>query len=178
MSPKPSFRLSAAEQILLAQIDFELGTDDALSSLDAAGKLASSLLKRNAIPTIRLHYFTDPEFNIGGTRSREGVFEKNGTSGNAILKHPHFLPYLHYFIFGPRLPDATITMFGQRVKESGGFVSGSDWPDLDGIVRQAIRQHGLDASDAAEEFFKLALECGLDRFLARHFRDTAKKTRK
>lgn len=176
MRSEPTFTLTPEEKKLLAQIDFEL-EGDARSSLNAAGQLAQALLKRKAIPTMRLRWFTDPKLNIGVSCSREEVFERNGTRGNDILFHGNFVKYLRYFLFGPDLPAATMTAFQQRVKECGGFVSGSDYPDLDQIVRSAVRTHRLYPGDAAEEFFKLALECGLEPFTARHFRDTAKKIR-
>ncbi len=116
--------------------------------------------------------------NIGLHCSRREVFERNGTHGSDILSHGNFLLYLHYFIFGPDLPAATIVSLQKRIHESGGYLSGSDYPELDSIVREAIRNHCLDPKEAAEEFFKLGLECVLDLYLARHFRDTAKRIKR
>lgn len=39
-------------------------------------------------------------FPGGRGRSRADVFEKNGTRGEAIFRHPHFLTYLRYFLYG------------------------------------------------------------------------------
>lgn len=36
---------------------------------------------------------TDPAFNVGSVRSHQQVFDANGTKGDDILRHPHFLPY-------------------------------------------------------------------------------------
>jgi hypothetical protein len=40
---------------------------------------------------------------------------------------------------------------------------------------QLIRSHGLSGPQAAEEFYKLALDCGLDADDARTVRDTVQK---
>lgn len=42
---------------------------------------------------------TNPDFNIGGRdKSRKQFFEGNGSRGESIFRHPHFLKYLRYFI--------------------------------------------------------------------------------
>lgn len=161
----------------MKQIDF-VSDDDRRSSRRASAELTRRLLARCAIPQIRWDYFADPELNIGLKCSRKEVFDRNGCKGEAIFGHGSFLSYLRYFVFGPALPPEVMEAFQQRLSESGGFISGSDCPDLDGIIRQAIRDHALDSSDAAEEFHKLALECGIEPNLAWRFRDTAKKVRR
>ncbi|MDP3072299.1 MAG: hypothetical protein Q8N18_18555 [Opitutaceae bacterium] len=180
MAQEPTFKLTVTEKKILAQVDFDLTQtgSEALPSLTAACQLTKSLLDRKAIPEPRIRYFFDPEFNLGKNYSRKDQFERRGNQGDAIYTHPHFLKYLRYFLFGPDLPPTAIGAFAQRVTESGGFVSDSDYPDLNQIVRQAIKTYGLDPAAAAEEFFKLALECGLDPSTARRFRDTAKKIHK
>jgi hypothetical protein len=44
-------------------------------------------------------------------------------------------------------------------------------------ARREVRQRGLERRHAAEEFFKLALECGLYEGKARLVRDAALRTR-
>ncbi|MBO9643520.1 MAG: hypothetical protein J7603_10400 [Pseudacidovorax sp.] len=118
-----------------------------------------SLLDRAAVPEIRLKYFTDPERNPGGRgKSREGIFNANGTSGSAILKHPHFRPYLYYFIHGPRLPDSIIEAFRIAAALSG-YLSSSDIQDLTNDAKRCIKELRLEPRSAADEFHKLALEC-------------------
>ncbi len=145
-------------------------------SCAAASRLAKSLLARSAIPEIRLAYFTDARFNIGSKRSRKEVFESNGTSGDAILEHPNFLKYLRYFVYGPNLPPATIAGFCRLVEENRG-TSGMVLDALRTYARREVRKGGPNAHDASEEFFKLALECGLDEGFARSIRDAAPRAR-
>lgn len=176
--------LSPREAALAAQIDFSpdylrLGdrfTDVIQESCAAGAKLAKSLLARQAIPQLRIDYFTDPRLNIGTKLSRQGVFEGNGTCGDDILEHPNFLPYLRYFIHGPDLPPATIDGFCRIVQEDRG-TSGMVLDQLHRYARREIRERGLSQLDAAEEFFKLALECGLGVDRARGVRKAALKAK-
>lgn len=94
----------------------------------------------------------------------------NGTSGENIYKHPHFLSFLHYFIFGPDLPE-TIKEAFLRIVSSEPYISGSDMPGLRKFVRSETRKYGLKPKEASEEFYKLALECGIEEYLARMIRD-------
>src|ERR1700730_11360493 len=96
-----SVDLTVEERTLVSQIDFNPSSEkhdaDYWRAVGAASqKLMESLIARKAIPEVRTKFFTDPEFNIGGRgRSRANIFEKNGTRGGAIFRHPHFLKYLH-----------------------------------------------------------------------------------
>jgi hypothetical protein len=175
--PQP-ITLTAKERVLLAKISFDLsGHHDAETVrawCDSAKSLAQSLLKRKAVPEIRLRYFTDPDLNVGGhNKSRKEVFEGNGTRGDDILQHPHFLAYLKYFIFGPDLPQTTIDQFRQIVIEDRG-TSGMLLKQMTQFARAETRRLGENRPD---EFFKLALECGLDVGLARIIRDAVRGTR-
>lgn len=144
---------------------------------EAALALMKSLIARNAIPDVRSKYFTDPDFNVGGRgRSRAQIFEKNGTHGEEIFRHPHFLKYLHYFLYGPDLPPAVIEAFRQKIADMGPVTS-SDIVPLSAFARKLTRDHRLRGDDPAEEFFKLALDCGLERFEARSIRDSVKAAR-
>jgi hypothetical protein len=130
---------------------------------DAAVRLVESLQEREAIPHLRLAYFTDPDLNIGGHgRSRRQVFERNGCCGRAILEHPHFVPYLRYFVEGPLLPPPTIEGFVRIVREDLGS-SGQVMSQLQSYARAEARRLD-DRYDVPEELFKLALECGVERF--------------
>jgi hypothetical protein len=178
MARLPTFTLTVSEEKLLEQIEFTGAPEDTqgASSRGAAGKLAKSLFARRVIPKARLSYFVDAKFNVGSTLSRREQFERNGTRGDEILVHPHFLKYLEYFIFGPDLPTEAITALSDRVKEEE-FISGSDIPELCDIVRRQTSRHRLAPRTAADEFFKLAIECGLDLSVARQIRDAAARVR-
>jgi hypothetical protein len=140
--------------------------EDFKASSNAAASLTLSLLNRKAIPEIRIRYFVDPTSNIRTKMSHKEIFEKNGTFGEDIFKHRHFLPYLHYFIFGPDLPKETINAFSQIVRAEP-FISGSDMPGLRKFVQSETRKFRLNPKNADEEFYKLALEWGIDKDLAR-----------
>lgn len=167
--------LMPEEQACLAEIDFNpvrSGFDDSLRrSCTAARPLAHSLLDRNAIPAIRWAYFTDPRYNVGSNCSHLEVFERNGTRGDEILAHGHFLKFLKYFIEGPDLPKPTIKGFCDLISPF------ADRGQLRAFARSQIRSFGLDRREAAEEFYKLALECHLDECTARSVRDAARSTR-
>jgi len=173
--------LTVAEQGLWDQIYFHRGgilDDDRLrASIEPAYELACSLLERDAISPIRWRYFTDPELNVGGHgKSRLQVFERNGTRGDAVLRHPHFQKYLRYFVLGPDLPASTTTALGALVDECAPVTSG----DVDGfcaLARSEVRSRGLDRRLAAEEFFKVALELALDEGTARIVRDSVMEMR-
>ena len=140
---------------------------------EAALGLMKSLIARKAIPDVRSRYFTDPDFNVGGRgRSRAQIFEKNGTHGESIFRHPRFLKYLHYFLYGPDLPPPVIKKFRQKIADMGLVTS-----SLGAFSRQLTRAHGLRSGDPAEEFFKLALDCGLELCEARSIRDSVKAAR-
>ena len=86
--------------------DFARGDDPDFGKNDElVPALFRALIAREPIPEIRLRYFTDPKLPVGlYGKSHKQIFEKNGTTGLAIYQHPHFLPFLWYFIHGSRLP--------------------------------------------------------------------------
>lgn len=174
--------LTAEEKALVAKINFNPASERHDPAYwNAVGEASVQLMKllagRKAIPEVRTKYFTDPEFNIGGRgRSRAGVFEKNGTRGEAIFRHVHFLRYLHYFLYGPALPDSVSDAFSKKVADIG-FVTSSDIVPLGAFARKLAKENHLEVGEAAEEFFKLALECDLKLHEARVIRDSVKQAR-
>jgi len=174
--------LRAAEQALLERIDFEPTRqthdfEQVQEICNAAGALTALLMERNAIPEVRLKYFADADYNVGGHgSSRLEIFEKNGTSGDAIFTHPIFLKCLRYFLYGPDLPGAVVDAFQKKVDDCGMVTSGDVIP-LGNYAKQLTRSHGLDTIDAPDEFYKLALDCGLDEGVARSVRNAVMKVR-
>lgn len=143
------------------------------NSLAPMEALASSILERGVVPEVRIAYFTDPDFNPGGQgKSRQDVFEKNGTSGDEILRHPHFLKHLEYFVCGPDLPAAAINKF--KSESASRNLSDSDVNDLTPYARACVRQNHLTPHHAAEEFFKLAVECGATTGFAENLRKSVR----
>jgi hypothetical protein len=166
--------LNPGEQKLLDQITFELGHGDKevlKKSCEAASTLATLLLQREAIPEIRVRFFTQPEFNTGVEKSRFQAFESDGVTGYAIFSDPRFLEYLHYFIYGPKLPAQVITEFC-NIAYPYEYISGGDIKDLRELAISLIYEYKLVPGDVACEFFKLALECKMDVYYAQSIRDT------
>ena len=123
--------------------------------------LLQSLCERSAIPEERLKYWGVPDYNTGGRNmSKKGVFERNGCTGEDIYTHPHFIPYLRYFLFGAAVPDVVITKFEAKVGNPD-WVTSSDIVPIGKCARDLTRQYRLDRKHAAEEFFKLCLDMGL-----------------
>jgi len=123
--------------------------------------LTKSLLKRKAIPEIRLHVFADPNFAENRNKSPKQIFESNGTLGDEIYRHPHFIKYLHYFIKGPDLPNDAILGFCKILNDDMG-TSGMILEDIRKYVRSCIRKFFLDRRSAASEFYKLSVELNIN----------------
>jgi len=176
-----AIELTADERALLSQIEFDVlairDHDAVISNGERAYALTKAVLARDAIPEARLKWFVDPEYNIGGRgSSRRQIFERNGTCGDDIFRHPHFLPYLGYFINGARLPGAVTEAFVDEVERCGQITSGDVVP-LGKFARAQARRHRLGGREAAEEFYKLALDCGLWPLYARSIRDAVQRLR-
>ena len=174
-------KLTESEQKLWEQIYFagHLGPGDdekIRASIEPAHELARSLIERKAIPDVRWRYFADPRLNVGHGKSHKQIFEQNGTRGHAILRHPHFHKYLRYFVLGPDLPQKTIAAFSTLVRHCKPVTSG-DQEAFCQLARCEIRVQRLERRAAAEEFFKLALEVGLDDGMSRVVRDSVMKTK-
>lgn len=138
-------------------------------------ELLRSLAERNAIPEIRLKYWSDPEYHIGRLKtSYRGRFERNGNQGDEIYIHPNFLPYLRYFLFGAQLPAAAIAEF-EKVVGKPEWISSGDITDINKGTRDIVRKYGLQDQD--EEFYRLALDVGLDQWFAKSVRDAVKQVR-
>jgi hypothetical protein len=157
----PDIELTDRERELLAQIKFDwVHHDELRASIVPMVALSESLIKRRAVPDVRLLYFSDPDRNPGGRgRSRQEIFEKNGTSGSEVLAHPNFLPYLEYFVYGPKLPSSVISQFKEAASFSGHLTRG-DLTDLIPAAKAVVRSAHLNPHEAADEFHKLVLECG------------------
>ena len=106
MTEKPDIELTDREIDLLNLISFDSENRQKIrASIMPMVALTELLLQRNAIPSVRLLYFSDPDRNPGGRgKSRKQIFESNGTFGKQIFAHPNFMKHLRYYIFGPKLP--------------------------------------------------------------------------
>lgn len=166
--------LSVEERDILATIEFDAmklaGFEEAKQNGERVAGLFRALQNRSAIPEIRLRVFSDQEHSPDGRpRSPLDDFRSKGNSDEDILRHPHFLAYLRYFISGPYLPSRLSESFKDRVRECGGLTSG----DIEPLVRYArslVRDYGLDPRLSRNEIFRLALEAGLEPDWARRVR--------
>ena len=160
--------LTEAEAALLDKIDLRVrheshdeGHAAYLANREPIVGLMRSLSERDGIPEERVRYWLDPGYNTGRLKaSHKGVFERNGRRGDEIYEHPHFTPYLRYFLFGADLPDAVIAAFEEAVGNPEWVTSGDIVP-MGKRARGLARVHELDRRVAAEEFFKLCLDMGL-----------------
>ena len=139
--------------------------------------LLKSLSERHAIPEERLNYWRDPAYNTGRLKaSHKGVFKRNGCTGQEIYTHPHFIPYLRYFLFGADLPDGVIGKFEEEVGNPC-WVTSSDIVPIGKFARALVREHRLNRAHAPEEFFKLCLDIGLGLDTARSVRRSVMQLR-
>ncbi|MCW5750718.1 MAG: hypothetical protein KIT81_06190 [Alphaproteobacteria bacterium] len=173
--------LTSDEQALVAQINFDALSlrrqDDVRRNGAVVAALMRSLAIRKGIPEARVRYFNDPEYFVGGRgSSRRQIFERNGTRGEEIFNHPHFLEYLRYFLCGPSLPCQVIEAFRDEVAHCGTVTSGDVIP-LGRRARELARSCQPDPSWVAEEFYKLALDCGLWVSYAQSVRNAVKQAR-
>lgn len=179
MDRAPDFPLTQAEQDLLTNISLDIpdGYEAVRRNGEAVCTLMTSLIERRAIPELRVKWFTDPTYFPGGRgKSRKQMFERNGCMGADIFRHPHFLEFLQTFLYGPNLPASAVAQFRDAVADCG-HVTSSDVVPLGKKARTIARAHRLAAHDACEEFYKLALECGIWHSYAEHIRDAVKKMR-
>lgn len=135
-----------------------------------------SLWARRAIPEARLHLFDNESMTGARGRPVPEVFERNGSGGRDMIRHPRFLPYLLYFILGPQLPADVITGLCRILNEDRG-TSGMVMDEYRAFARASIRRHNLDRRHAAAEFYKLGVEIGMEPSAARTLRDAAITTR-
>lgn len=172
--------LTEDELMLVREIEFDASKLDHEAYVRQAPlilDLLRSLVERNAIPEIRLRYWTDPSFKSGRIKaSHKELFERNGTKGQEIYTHPSFLKYLRYFIYGANLPAAVVAAFENTVGNPDWVSSG----DIQGIcksVRALMRQFALDKGRAPEEFYRLSLDFGLSHTYAEAVKRAAKQVR-
>ncbi|MCY3626736.1 MAG: hypothetical protein OXG88_03740 [Gammaproteobacteria bacterium] len=172
--------LTDAESILLSRL--ELSYDDPSIASDKRAKafeankryvvlLMESLLDRDAIPSHRWAFWNSPDyqFDSRSKRSRREVFEGNHKADYHLYEHPHFLKYLRYFLFGPRVPVDLVNEFEDDCSERGlrfdSLTSGDIFPLREvsrQIVRKAVKNYGCLKNNITEELFKIYLELGIE----------------
>jgi hypothetical protein len=175
--PTPDIALTPDESSLFEKIALNwegLDHNAFMRNGELVATLMKSLVKRKAIPVQRMKWFTDPGYRTGRMKgSRRDLFHRNGNTDEEMLRHASFLSYLRYFVCGPDLPPAAIAEFRDAVRRCGQITSG-DVETLRKFARQQTRQRGLLPHEACEEYFKLALDCGVWVSYAFFIRDAVK----
>jgi len=134
---------------------------------DAAKQLLSSLLGRKVVPKERLRYLTDSECSTGRLKcSYLEVFKRNRCEDP--VGHPSFVRYLVYLIKGADLSPDIVSRFVSIIEEHI-FDDYDMLTDLMSFGRSTARRAPLQ-SYLDEEFFKLALDCGLQPYEAKLIR--------
>lgn len=176
----PDIALTPEEKALFDKIEFDwdaLEHAEFLRNGDAVVALMKSLLARNGIPEVRRKYFTDPSYRTGRMKgSYRDLFHRNGNTDDEMMRHAHFLAYLRYFLCGPDLPADAIKRFRDEVARCGTITSGDVIP-LAKFARRETRERGMPPHEACEEYFKLALDCGMWVSYALTVRDSVKTIR-
>jgi hypothetical protein len=174
--------LTADEERVLAQIKFPargvaLECDDGERNGELVAELIHALLNRKGIPEVRLRYYADSEYNPSHPKtSRREFFLRNAGNDEAAYRHPHFLKYLHYFVYGADLPEKIKGLFQETASES--FVKPQNLVDR---VRWLIRSSDIERYprdyELHDKFYQLALDCECFEGDARRVRSTVMTTK-
>jgi hypothetical protein len=171
-------RLTESEQQLFDQIDFSnhAGYNEAIVSGEASRQLMESLLERNAIPSVRYSYFFEDPYPGSHGSTHLQVFKSN-LQGRNLFEDSNFIEgYLRYFIFGPDLPKAVMEEFCQIVND--GDIEIGTMKRLKAVASKESRRAGRQVYyKTGDEFYKLSLECDLDRSMAEIIRRAAMQAR-
>lgn len=141
-------QLTDNEEELLKHVEFDPSKRN--DNGQVIPTLISSLDQRNAIPFIRKEY----------NKAVVDRISDNADSGINTYAHPHFLPILWNYIYGPVLPPDVIAKFEEKVESCGTVTSGDVIP-LANYAKALVTEYRLDRKEAATEFLKLALELEL-----------------
>lgn len=180
--PYSPIDLTIPEQTLYAQLPTEGELVDPRSrgigqkAGSAMAELMKSLQGRDAIPELRQSVFADPVYAETGKRSPMQVFESNGTRDQDIFRHSHFLPYLRYFVEGPALPRAVMSKLCELLADEMG-PSNRFRAECRAYARDLQRRHHRELRELRTQFYRLALELGLQPNEARMIRETLKQAR-
>ena len=134
--------------------------------------LTNRLIKRKAIPAHRFKWMEDPDFFIGSKRSRLQVFSENfGASDDRIFEHPHWyaMGYLPFLVGVISLPERVVEEF--RGDPTNRMNNAYDM----GMKYRAMAKSMKLPKKAADEFFKLSLDCGYDAYDCRSIREIIHK---
>lgn len=173
-----AIELTSTEQNYLNGITLDESNTDYVAAMEnerLVPMLMASLTERNAIPVQRLEYFNNPGFRSGRIKgSHRSLLERNGNTEVEIFQHFSFRKYLRYFLFGANLPELLISTFKKKVDDFGS-VGPSDALELTKLAKSLVRDQILRPVDVYEEFYRLALDCGILQTNAKRIRDGIKE---
>lgn len=179
--PVPDIELTDAESALFGAVIFDWEAADYEAnrrSSDAVVALMTSLLARQGIPAVRWKYFIDPDYRTGRMKgSRRDLFHRNRNTDDEMMRSVSFLQHLRYFVCGPDLPADALHRFREQVEHCSGHFDSEDVIPLGKFARAETRAHRLPPHEACEEYFKLALDCGIWVSHALRIRDFVKTIR-
>jgi hypothetical protein len=174
--------LIAAEQELAGEIVFDVLTtrleyEQGIKNGELAACIMESLMNRKAIPESRWLYFTDADYNPGKSKaSRADLFLRNAKKVDQMHRHPHFLPYLRYFVYGADLPIALKEAFLEKAQDH--WVRPSELAEA---ARSLVRSFNLPRHPQNyrlnDAFYQLALDCGCEEGVARAVREAVMKVK-
>jgi hypothetical protein len=174
--PVGSIVLTNDEQLAFDEIDL---SPDARSvdAIRANGKrvplLMESLEARQAIPMHRILYFVDPAYTRLGKSSYRSLFKMNAQQ---MYGHYNFLQYFRYFVLGAHLPGNIVEQFTMEIGRRD-WAGSSDAIDLSILAKKHVKSLSLNPHHASEEFFRLCLDCGVDRMNAAAIRERVRTMR-
>jgi hypothetical protein len=174
--------LTDAEQELASKIVFDLlNARLEFEQVNENGELAATLMQhlidREAIPKSRLRYFVDPEYNPRNPKaSRAELFLRNARTVEEMYRHPHFAPYLRYFVYGADLPLKIKEAFFAKAQDH--YVTREQLVQL---ARHLVRCFPLDPYPRnyklPDAFYQLALDCDCEEWDARSVREAVMKVK-
>jgi hypothetical protein len=174
--------LTEAEQELASKIVFDLDNarleyEQAIENGELTATLMESLMDRKAIPENRPRYFVEPNYNPNNSKaSRSDLFLRNAKTFERMYRHPHFVRYLRYFVYGADLPLAIKEAFSAKAEDH--FV---DTQQLVKLARDQARElrstHLPKDYRLPDAFYQLALDCGRHEWDARSIREAVMKVK-
>ena len=132
-------------------------------------ELMVRLVRRDAIPAHRFAWLYDPEHVVGLSKSRWAIFCENfGASDERVFEHPHWFAggYLPFLVGVINLPVRVVEEF----RSDAEYRTGHSGYEMGMKYRSVAKSLGLTKS-SAEEFQKLALDCGYSAPECRTIRD-------
>ena len=142
-------------------ISMKMDYSERIGRLKDQGRLFASLMDKKLIPQRRLRYLTQKELQTGyKKKSRLEIFEDNGTKGEEIFSHPHFLKYLRFFVEGPQVDEHILELIKGVISEN--FDEDDQVEEFIRRVKQFVPSPKEARDKFAQEVFKLAVDMDWD----------------